>query len=326
MFLNLITIGAFLAVSLLAFMISEWIRSGKLRAQAISDLDTSKMTAKKAQAPGAFRRAMAGAIPQFGGEIERIEKDLKRAGYYRPWALIDYLSSRNAMVVMSLFAFMGLAVMAKPGSDLPPVLFGAGCLTALLGYGLPRLFLARQAKARVERIQTGLPDALDIVHMCLSGGLPLRESLARVSKEIEFFHPDIAVEFEVIRRQADADTMAKALRQFAERIDSPDVSALASLVTQADQLGTHVADAVTEFAVGVRRNFQQRAEERANKTSIKMLFPVVLCLAPPIYILLMGPPLIKMKNFIMEENKPGGILDPSAINQANANTDISNSL
>ena len=63
--------------------------------------------------------------------------------------------------------------------------------------GNPRLLLASQAKARVDRIQRGLPDALDIVHMCLSGGLPLRDSLARVSKEIEFFHPDIAVEFEV---------------------------------------------------------------------------------------------------------------------------------
>ncbi len=322
MFLNLITAGTFLAVTLLAFLLAEWFRSGKLRAQALSDLD---QPSHRRSAPGTFRRALAGSIPQSSREVERIEKDLKRAGYYRPWALIDYLSTRNALVVVSLFVFLGLAVMCRPGSQLPPILLGTGCVTALLAYALPRMLLGAQANSRVDRIQRGLPDALDIVHMCLSGGLPLRDALARVSQEIEFFHPDIAVEFEVIRRQADADTMAKALRQFADRVDTPDVSALASLVTQADQLGTHVAEAVTEFAIGVRRNFQQRAEEQANKTSIKLLFPVVLCLAPPIYILLMGPPLIKMKQFIKDGNQPGGILDPSVVN-ATDTFDLSNSI
>jgi tight adherence protein C len=219
---------------------------------------------------------------------------------------------------MVLIGFLALATLAPPGSNIGPTLIGAGLITAMLGYGLPRLLLGSQAKARVDRIQKGLPDALDIVHMCLSGGLSLRDSFARVSQEIEFFHPEIAIEFEVIRRQSEADTMSKALRNFADRIDTPDVTALASLVTQADKLGTHVAEAVTEFAVGVRRSFQQNAEERANKTTIKLLFPVVLCLAPPIYILLMGPPLLQMRDFITEGNQPGGILDSASMTEGAA--------
>jgi tight adherence protein C len=172
--------------------------------------------------------------------------------------------------------------------------------------------LNMQARRRVARLQIGLPDALDIIRMCLSGGLPLRESLKRVSQEIVFFHPDIAVEFEIIRRQADADTMAHALKQFAQRIDVPDINALAALVMQTDRLGTHVATAITDYADSVRRASRQRAEERASKTSIKMLFPVVLCLAPPIYILLCGPPVLKLRTFVIEANRPGGVLDTAS--------------
>ena len=146
--------------------------------------------------------------------------------------------------------------------------------------------------------------------MGLAGGLPLRSALERVSEEIVLFHPDIAVEFEIIRRHADADTMAGALRQFAARIDSPDVNALAALVAQSDRLGTHAGVAVTEYADSVRLASRQRAQERASKTSIRLLFPVVLCLAPPIYILLMGPPILQLRNFIIEGHRPGGILEP----------------
>ncbi|MDC0273266.1 type II secretion system F family protein, partial [Planctomycetaceae bacterium] len=272
MFANLITAGAFLVIALFVFMMSEAFRNARLRARALADLDLGKTegggSSAKRHAPSAFRRAMAGVIPQFGSEVEKIEKDLKLAGYYRPWALVDYLSSRNSLIVMVLIGFFALAAFAPPGSKIGPTLIGAGLITAMLGYGLPRLMLSSQAKSRVDRIQRGLPDALDIVHMCLSGGLSLRDSFARVSQEIEFFHPEIAIEFEVIRRQSEADTMSKALRNFADRIDTPDVTALASLVTQADKLGTHIAEAVTEFAVDVRRSFQQNAEERANKTTI----------------------------------------------------------
>ena len=168
----------------------------------------------------------------------------------------------------------------------------------------------RDRDGSVDRIQTGLPDALDIIMMCLTGGLPLRDALQRVSQEIKFTNRDIAIEFEIIRRHADADTMANALRQFASRIDTPDINALATLVSQTQRMGSHIATAVCDYADSVRRARRQRAEEEANKTSIRMLFPVLLCLAPPIYILLMGPPLLQLRNFVTKEHQPGGALEP----------------
>jgi tight adherence protein C len=96
---------------------------------------------------------------------------------------------------------------------------------------------------------------------------------------------------------------------------TPDVNALASLVTQTERTGTHVATAVTEFADSVRRQFRQRAEERASKTTIHMLFPVIFCLAPPVFILLLGPPVLQLKNFVDRAHTPGGLLNVQSYDQ-----------
>ena len=107
--------------------------------------------------------------------------------------------------------------------------------------------------------------------------------------------------------------MASALRQFANRMDTPDINALATLVGQTERMGSHVATAICDYSDSVRRVRRQRAEEEASKTSIRMLFPVILCLAPPIYILLMGPPLLQLRNFIVKARVPGGVLNPTDV-------------
>eukprot|EP00913_Durusdinium_trenchii_P028283 g26511.t1 len=180
-----------------------------------------------------------------------------------------------------------------------------------------------RANARVARIERGLPDALDIIQMCLTGGLPLSDALARVAEEIRYTHPDVAVEFEIIRRQADAGSMAKALRNFAERIDAPDIRALAALVTQTERMGTEVSVAISEFGDRMRLSYRQRAEERASRASVLLLFPVILCLVPPLLIAIAGPPVLKLRNFLIEANEPGGTLDPSGARQALAAAPIS---
>ena len=311
MFIDVVTIAAFAGICVVVFLLGEMLSGGRRRSRAVGDVYADGPSADRSARPRAsvFSRAMAGTIPQVARDVERIERELKRAGYYAPTALVEYLATRNALVWLVVVATGMLAVAAEPGTGTPEMFLAGGAVLAVLGYSLPRLALGWQARRRVSRIQLGLPDALDIIRMCISGGLPLRESLKRVSQEIVFFHPDIAVEFEIIRRQADADTMAHALQQFARRIDVPDINALAALVMQTDRLGTHVSTAITDYADSVRRACRQRAEERASKTSIKMLFPVVFCLAPPIYILLCGPPLLMLRTFVIEANRPGGVLD-----------------
>lgn len=306
LFNDTVTLGSFVVLSLTVYLVGTLFARARQRAQKLSDLSLYSL-----RKPAWFQQAMAGALPQLGSEQETLDKDLKRAGYYGPFALVEYLATRNTLVVTSVILFGLLAVCSPPGSGLAEEFLIAGLVTSGLGYGIPRFLLSLQARSRLARIQKGLPDGLDIVRMCVAGGLTLREALERVAVEIEAVHPDIAVEFDVIRRQSEADTMKTALKKFSERVDTPDVKALAALISQADRLGTNIAQAVTEYADSVRRAARQRAEENASKTSIKLLFPVILCLSPPVFILLLGPPLLNLTTFVKESRQPGGVLDPT---------------
>ena len=308
MFIDLVTLGAFLVICLLVFLIGDTISGGRRTARSAIDAQPGRGSRSSA-AVRQLKRSLAAVIPQSQSEVDTIERDLRRAGYYQSTALIDYLSTRNMLMVAIAVTTGALAVAADPAGPLPKWILMGGLVTMFLGYGIPRLVLRVQANRRVDRIHQGLPDALDIVRMCVTAGLPLRDAFQRVSSEIGVHHPTIAVEFEVICRHADADTMANALRQFSKRIDTPEVNALAGLVSQTERMGTHVATAVTEFADSVRLARRQRASERANKTSIKLLFPVVLCLAPPIYVLMLGPPMLRLRNFVIEGHQPGGVLE-----------------
>lgn len=314
MFVDVATIAAFLLLGFGGFVVFNLIFGGRRATSAVGADGAATLMATTPRKAGPIKRMLAGLIPQPGSEHANIKADLLRAGYYRPTALEDYLAVRNVGVWLILGTFVGLAIVVIQSNrnELVPILLIAGLVVAGLAFGLPRLALGRQAKARLKRIELGLPDALDMIQMCLTGGLSLRDSFDRVANEIRHSHPDIAVELDIIRRQADAGSIGQALRNFADRIDAPDVKALAMTVTQSERLGTDVGVAISEFADQMRLTYRQRAEERASKASVLLLFPVIFCLIPPVLIAIAGPPLINLRNFLVEENQPGGILDPAS--------------
>ena len=303
--LNEITAIAFAAVAIMVYLMGATVVGARKRVRNVNDVDRQC----RSQRVGWLRRSLAESIPQPAGELERLNQDLKRAGYYGSNASTEFRAMRNLLIVLITISGMAAAIAAQPGTDLPKWLLLITLISVVAAYAMPRVILHGQAMKRLNSIQRGLPDALDIIRMCLTGGLPLRDALTRVSKEVEFFHPDVAVELEVVRRHAEMDSMGKALREFAARMNAPDVNALASLVSQSERTGTNVAVAVTEFSDSIRRQFRQRAEERAQKTSIRMLFPVLLCLAPPVMILLLGPPALQLRTFLQTARNPGGVLD-----------------
>ncbi len=304
MTLDGITAAAFAGLTIIVYLLGISVLNARKRVRNIHDVDQQI----RQRRPGWLRRALAEALPQPQAEVERLQQDLKRAGFYGSNAIIEFRATRNLLVVSIIVLGVGAAVAAEPGTQLPRQLLVVTLVAAGIAYIAPRIMLHGQAAKRLMGIQRGLPDALDIIRMCLTGGLPLRDSLVRVAREVEFFHPDVAVELEVVRRHAEMDSMGKALREFAHRMNAPDVNALASLVSQSERTGTHAATAVTEFADSIRLQFRQRAEERASKTSIRMLFPVLFCLSPPVLILLIAPPALQFKTFLEEARKAGGVM------------------
>lgn len=301
---SLFAMGTFLAITLVFALIGRLL-FGKRNQES----ETETFGSQRPLIFGSLTEALAGLIPVKPQKQEQLRQDLIAAGYFHRQAYEEFMAFRNGAALMWLI-FSGFAVvlLANPSENLTfKLLIGAavifGCILAI-----PRIVLSSQAESRQSRIRFALPDALDMINMMVAGGLSLRSSIQRAQRELMTTHPDIGCELAILDRQADAGSMDLALRQFAKRVNVADVTVLATMVRHAEQLGGNVSGAFREFADSIRLNRRQLAEDRGNKATVKLLFPTVLCLTPPIYILLLGPAALEMKEFVQRERKPGGAL------------------
>ena len=244
---------------------------------------------------------LAQHLPEFRSDHGGLAKELRRAGFYRPTAHKEYLALRNILVFAAALGTGIVAVALGPERQtLVRAVIVAGLVAVGLCWGLPRIYVSLAANRREERIRRALPNALDMIGMCLTGGMSLHKALAHVSHEIYFAHPDLAVELLIVRQQAEMTSLDLALGQFAERIDSPEVTSLATLIAQNQRLGTNVAGTVREFADDMRLKRRQLADEQSAKVGLRLLFPVVLCLLPSFFLILWGPALLELWNFFQE--------------------------
>ncbi len=261
---------------------------------------------------GRMTGALSGIIPCPSSTREETTKDLRRAGFYQRFAFEEFAALRNAMIVGWVLLIGSLIVVAgEPGNNSVPTLLLVGLGGVIVFYSLPRLILRSKANSRMQEIQYGLPDALDMITMCMSGGLAMQQAMTRVSSEVFDTHPALACELKIIGRQMEVGSLDSAMRQFADRIDIPDVQSLTAMTCQTSEQGSNMASAFQEFADGVRRGRRQRAEERGNKTTIKLLLPLVFCLAPPVYMVLLVPAIMELRSFVLRENGPNGVLAPA---------------
>jgi tight adherence protein C len=167
----------------------------------------------------------------------------------------------------------------------------AGCG---LGYVLPGMVLGRLAKKRQHRIRLGLPDVLDLLVVSVEAGLGLDQAIQRVGEELAFAHPELSDELRLINLELRAGKgRSEALRNLADRTGVDDVSSLVTMLIQTDKFGTSVAQSLRVHSETVRTKRRQRAEEAAAKTGVKMVFPLVFCIFPAIWVVTIGPAAIK---------------------------------
>jgi len=247
-------------------------------------------------------QALAGSIPQLASEVEAIGFDLRRGGDYRKDALVQFLALRNTFIVLTLLMTLAASALALDDRLLLRVFVATGSLLTILAYGFPRILLGWKSSNRVAQIQDALPECLDMIAMSLTGGVALRDSLNHVAVEARRSNPAIAIELEIIGRQATAGSMGQALKHFAERIDVPDVKSLASIISQTEKLGTNVARAMRDYSETVRQSQRRRVEEKANRLTVQIMLPVIFCLCPPVYLLLCGPPVLQLVEHFQGRN------------------------
>jgi tight adherence protein C len=169
-------------------------------------------------------------------------------------------------------------------------------LVAALGYYLPDFYLSILTKRRMEDSQEGLPELIDLLVICTESGLGLDAALNRVSKEISRSHAYLAEELYLTNLEIRAGAGRNvALKNLALRTNLESVHNLVSILTQADRFGTSVADSLRSEASLMRIRRMQSAEEIAAKIPIKMMIPMVLCIFPSLFVVIIGPAIIQIR-------------------------------
>jgi tight adherence protein C len=160
----------------------------------------------------------------------------------------------------------------------------------IFAYYIPDLYVSRLIRQRRERVRLGLPDALDLLAICMEAGLGLDQALMRVGAELKDNHPDLSDEFNLISLEQRAGTpRIEAWRHTAERTKLEIISSFVSMLVQTDKFGTPISKALAVFSDSLRIQRRQKAEELAAKTTIKMVFPLVFFIFPSMFIVLLAP-------------------------------------
>jgi tight adherence protein C len=226
------------------------------------------------------------AAPQSPSEMGKLQRKLTTAGYRSYEAVAVFYGIRLACAVIA-FALLATPILVHP--NLLMALAGCG-----LGYLLPSMALGRMAKRRQHRIRLGLADALDLLVVSVEAGLGLDQALQRVGEELDFAHPDLSDELRLINLELRAGkARVEALKNLADRTGVDDIVSLVAMLVQTDKFGTSVAQSLRVHSETVRTKRRQRAEEAAAKTGVKMVFPLVFCIFPAIFVVTIGPAAIK---------------------------------
>ncbi len=155
--------------------------------------------------------------------------------------------------------------------------------------------MRRAAAGRQKRIRRGLPNALDLMVVCVESGLGLDQAIVHVAKELQFAHPEISGEFGLMNLEMKAGARrAEALRNLADRTGVDEVKKLVAVLVQADRFGTSVAQSLRGHSEYMRVQTRQQAEEKAAKLGVKLVFPIFFCILPSLFVVTVGPVLVKI--------------------------------
>lgn len=225
-------------------------------------------------------------VPRSPSEMGKLRLRLVQAGFRREEALAIFFGIRVAFAVGVFF------LLATPIVTRPNILLALGGVA--LAWLLPGIVLARLAKRRQHRIQLSLADVLDLLVVSVEAGLGLDQALQRVGQELAFAHPELSEELRLVNLELRAGKgRTEALRNLAERTGVDDVSSLVAMLVQTDRFGTSIAQSLRVHADTLRTKRRQRAEEAAAKTGVKMVFPLVACIFPAIWVVTIGPAAIR---------------------------------
>jgi tight adherence protein C len=231
-------------------------------------------------------------MPDNDANRDRVQTRLMQAGFYRGHSFGVFLGMKFLLMVSPMV--VGLAMSAVGMMPLSRALF-LSAMVGLAGTLAPGIWLRSRRASRQIKIRRALPDALDVIVICLEGGLSLPAAIARVSDELHAAYPLLATEMLIVRKEIELGrAMGEAFQDLADRFDADELRSMAAMISQAERYGASLVRTLRVQADGLRLKRHQAAETKAQKAPLKLVFPTVLCIFPALYLVLIGPAVVKI--------------------------------
>lgn len=243
----------------------------------------------------AFRDALAKIgemVPASPTDLSNAQKRLYKAGFRTPGALKVFLGLK-ALLTVVLPAVMWIVLrQIGVGGDNQILLL---VMAAGLGYAAPGEIVNFLVKRRIKRIEKALPNALDLLVVCVESGLGLDQAIMQVSREMQQGYKELSSEFAICNLEMrHGKRRAEALRNLGDRTGIDDMKKLVSTLVQADRFGTSIAQTLRTHSEFMRLTARQRAEEKAAKIGIKLVFPIFFCILPSLFVVTVGPVIVRI--------------------------------
>jgi tight adherence protein C len=302
-----IPLVAFLMVSSLVVLVFMLMSGRHSRLDTrLDDLSDKSGSAANADSVAVIARSTlpkmgAPLVPKNEEERTRLQTRLIHAGLYRREAMVIFLGVK--MLLMVSGPLIGLAAGM---AGMMPVLYGfsGGLLLGVFGMVLPSFWLDKRKANRQACFRRSLPDALDVLVICLEGGLSPPAGIRRVSSELRAAHPMLASELNIVQREIQLGrSTGEALRQFAQRCDLEEAHTLAAVIMQAERFGTSLVKSLRVHAETLRMKRMQYAEEMAQKATVKILFPTIFFIFPGIFIVVLGPAAVRIGEMLSKMSR-----------------------
>ena len=253
------------------------------REPSVADGESSRLLAT---ARGVGEMVAAGSVSR------SLQEDLARAGCHGAGAPTIYLGTK--VMLLAVGAVLGVVVVLPLELPLPVAAFTVLTLATTLSF-VPNVVVAARRAKRRDVLTKALPDAVDMLEICVSSGMGLDQSWNAVAEEFRRVSPIFSDEMELTNLEIHLGaSRADALRHMADRTGVEELTSLVAMLVQSEKFGASIADALGTYAQSMREARSQKAEEVAEKMSVKLLFPMVMFIFPALLVVMMGPALIEL--------------------------------
>ena len=235
-------------------------------------------------------------VPKQGATKKKVRLKLIRAGFRSEISFQNYMASKIVFAIL----LPAIYIIGRAFYRLTPDVILISVVLLLIGFFLPNLFIWLVTQGRQEGLTRALPDALDLMVVCVEAGLGLDMTFKRVGDEVRPINKDLSEEFRLTNLEIRAGrSRDEAFKDMALRTGVPDIHNLMTVLVQTSRFGTSLAKALRVHADAMRIKRRQRAEEQAAKSTVKLIFPLVLFIFPAIFVVLVGPAAIQIAKVLL---------------------------